>query len=173
MLHHGHRFVRSGRSDAEKTLQPLHLELQQRAFVPVAAAVDTDVAPGTGQIIGLKVFQRVGTDGGVGLAQCGVALHDGFQIGTSGNPVALQKTGASRRLVRLSVSSSAGLFFKSNGSCSSCAQAGTPVRPTHAIRHFHTTRLRRCGTEEMAVEGWCIETETGADGVRLCRIDYP
>ena len=75
----------------KKALEAFHLELQQRAFVDIAAPVDAHMAAGTGLVGGLVVLQPVGANSGLGLAQDGVALHHGFQIGPAGNTVTLQK----------------------------------------------------------------------------------
>jgi hypothetical protein len=73
---------------AEEALEGLDLELQQRAFVDVAAAVHVDVAARLGQVVGLVVLEPVGADHRAGAAQLGIALDDGLQVRAAGAAVA-------------------------------------------------------------------------------------
>jgi len=72
----------------EEAFERIDLELQRRAAVGVARAVDAHVATGLGLVVGLVVLHVVGADHRGAAAQHGVAFDHGFQIGAAAHPVA-------------------------------------------------------------------------------------
>ena len=81
---------------AEEALEGLHPQLQRRAFVDVAGAVDAHLAVGFGQVLGHVVVQPVGADDRVAPAQLGVAFDQCIQIGLAADVIALHKHGQLR-----------------------------------------------------------------------------
>ena len=72
----------------KEPLKGIHAQLQRRALVHIARAVDAHLPRGPGHIVGHGVFHALGTDHGVAPAQFGVALDLGAHIGLAGDAVA-------------------------------------------------------------------------------------
>ena len=73
---------------AEKAVEGVHAQIQQRAVVQVAGAVDAHLAAGLGAILGHVVVHMVGVDHRVAAAQLGIALDGGADVGLARDAVA-------------------------------------------------------------------------------------
>ena len=95
----------------EKAFGGIHLELQQRAFVNIAGAVDADIAARFGEVIRRVILQPVGADDGVAPAEFRIALQHRIQIGASAGALAAQESGraAAHGLRNLFLQARAGL----------------------------------------------------------------
>ncbi len=80
----------------EEAFERIHPQIQGRAFVAVACAVDAHVAARLGQVFRHVVVEPIGADDGIAPAQFGVAFDGGVQIRLAADAV----TGDEHRQLR-------------------------------------------------------------------------
>ena len=77
----------------KEALKRIHAQFKQRTLIDVAGTVDQHMAGGFGQVGRLVVFQPVGLDDHVALAQHGTTFNHGFQVWASSDALTRDKSG--------------------------------------------------------------------------------